>query len=88
MGRVTNLKEQGLDPLVDPLSGYLKHLPEEVAKELVPEGMWALARLFPGLPTGWVSVRLTFLALAAGLAAWSSNVPVTTGATAGNRDTG
>ncbi len=40
---------KGLDPLVDTLSGYLKQLPPADAESLVPEGVWALARLFPAL---------------------------------------
>ena len=40
---------KGLDPLIDTLSGYLKQLPEAAAEELIPEGVWALARLFPAL---------------------------------------
>ncbi len=40
---------KGLDPLIDTLSGYLKQLPKAEAEALVPEGVWALARLFPAL---------------------------------------
>ncbi len=40
---------KGLDPLIDALSGYLKQLSSAEAKALVPEGVWALVRLFPVL---------------------------------------
>ncbi len=48
---------KGLDPLVDTLSGYLKQLDPAAAEALVPEGIWALARLFPALARVPVVVR-------------------------------
>jgi len=34
-----------------------------------------LARLYPGLPAGWITMRLMFLAAAAALAAWAGGQP-------------